>query len=123
VLEVAVKTILVVEDDEPSLKLVRSFLSRERHRVLGAKNVQEALDLAGRERPDLILMDLGLAGIDGFTATRMIKSDPQLRSIPVLALSAEADAQARAAEAGCSGCIAKPFQIKQFLAIVRRYLA
>lgn len=117
------KTVLVVEDDEPSLKLVRAFLSRERHRVLGAKSVEEALELAGRERPDLILMDLGLAGIDGFTATRMIKSDPQLRSIPVLALSAEADAQARAAEAGCSGCITKPLQLKQFLAIVRRFLS
>jgi two-component system cell cycle response regulator DivK len=118
-----VKTVLVVEDDEPSLKLVRSFLSRERHRVLGAKNLEEALGLAGGERPDLILVDLGLAGIDGLTATRMIKSDPQLRSIPVLALSAEADARARAAEAGCSGCIAKPLQLKQFLAMVRKYLS
>jgi two-component system cell cycle response regulator DivK len=120
-----VKTILVVEDDEPSLKLVRTILTRERHRVLGAKNVKEALELAGGERPDLILMDLELAGIDGLAATRMIKSDPQLRSIPVLALSAgaEADAQARAAEAGCSGYLTKPLQLKQFLAVVRKHLS
>jgi CheY-like chemotaxis protein len=120
-----VKTVLVVDDDELDLKLVRTVLTRERHRVLGAKNAEEALRLACEQRPDLILMDLRLPGIDGLQATRMLKSDPQLRGIPVVALSASAmgNVQARAAEAGCSGYITKPLDLKQFIATVRRYLA
>jgi CheY-like chemotaxis protein len=120
-----VKTVLVVDDDELNLKLLRTVLTRERHRVLGARNAREALSLACEHHPDLILMDLRLPGIDGLQATRMLKSDPQLRSIPVVALSggASGDAQARAAEAGCSGYITKPLDLKQLISTVRGYLA
>lgn len=116
------KTILVVEDDEPSLKLLRELLTRERHRVLASRSMREAFALAAGERPDLILVDLDLAAAGGLAAVRMLKTDPQLRIVPVLALSSGSEDRTRAAEAGCSSCIAKPLQAKPLLEAVRKLL-
>jgi two-component system cell cycle response regulator DivK len=104
-----VKRILVVEDVELNRDLLVQLLE-DRYEVLIADDGKMALDLAARERPDLILMDLSLPIIDGWEATRLIKSDPVLRHIPVIAVSAHAmqgDAEI-ARQCGCDDYLPKP---------------
>ncbi|HEX4823286.1 MAG TPA: ATP-binding protein [Candidatus Polarisedimenticolaceae bacterium] len=118
-------TVLVVEDNPVNRKLARNVLRARGYRVLEADTGEEGIELARRERPHLILMDLQLPGLDGMEATRRLKADPQTREIPVVALSAHAqDAdEARAREAGCAGYIAKPIRLSRFPQQVRSYLA
>ena len=102
--------ILLVEDFEDAREMYRDFLEFAGFRVRTARDGREAIDLARLLRPDLILMDLALPGIDGWEATRLLKQDPLTASVPILALSAHAlPAEGkRARDVGCDGFIAKP---------------
>ena len=110
------KTVLVVEDNDLNMKLVQSLLKIGKYKGIGADNAERGLDLAREYLPDLILMDISLPGMDGLTAIRLLRNDPQIRSIPVLALTAHAmeGDESRAKVAGFDGYITKPIDIKAF---------
>ena len=119
------RRILVVEDNALNLELVRDILTAEGYEVLEAADGPTGVAVALAERPELILMDLQLPGLDGFQATQQIRADPKLRDVPIVAVTAHAmkgdDDRARAA--GCDGFVAKPIQVREFVATVERYLA
>jgi len=117
------KKVLVVEDDMDNRRIVVKVLSVEGYHVIEAADGIEALARAREERPDLILMDLALPNLDGWEATRQLKSDPATRSIPVVALTAFAmrgdEEQARAA--GCDDYLPKPVRPAAIREIVKTY--
>ena len=117
--------VLVVEDTAANMKLVCMLLHKAGHAVLQATCADEAIALARAHRPDLILMDIQLPGMDGLAATRILKADESTRHIRVVALTALAmkgDEQ-RMIAAGCDGYIAKPIDYKSFLHTVGALLA
>lgn len=117
--------VLVVEDNALNMKLVSMLLRKAGYKVLQAHSANEAIALAHAHYPDLILMDVQLPGMDGLTATRILKNDESTRGIRVAALTALAmkgDEQ-RVIAAGCDGYIVKPIQYKSFLEEVDRLLA
>ncbi|HEY8360363.1 MAG TPA: response regulator [Ramlibacter sp.] len=105
--------ILYVEDNEDNVFVLRNRLSRAGHEILIAGDGAEGITLAKSEKPDLILMDLSLPVMDGWTATRHLKADPATRNIPVIALSAHAMSgdRERALEAGCDDYDTKPVDL------------
>ena len=111
------KTVLVVDDAPLNRKLIRTILAMKKIRVIEAEDAAQAFTLIREQAPDLVLMDLQLPGLNGLEATRMLKSDPETRDIPVVILSAgsiqEDDREMR--EAGCAGLILKPFSAEDFL--------
>lgn len=118
------KTILVVEDNALNMKLVCALLGLGAFRVLEAADAETGLEVAGRELPDLILMDIQLPGMDGLAAIRRLKSDDRLRHIPVVALTSYAmagDAR-KATEAGCNGYLTKPIDTRSFLGKIDGFL-
>ncbi len=118
------KTILVVEDNDLNMKLVKSLLEMGNYDVLEAMEAQTGIRLAREHRPDLILMDIQLPGMDGLTATRVIKGDDALKDIPVVAITSyamEGD-ERRTREAGCAGYMAKPIDTRSFLENITQYL-
>jgi len=118
------KKILLVEDNPMNRQLVQFILKSEGYIVHEARDGQEALELVKVHLPDLILMDLQLPGMDGFTTTRIIKEDTATKHIPVVALTAYAmsgDAE-RAMEAGCEAYITKPIDPDEFPKMVASYL-
>jgi len=118
-------TILLVEDNEDNRAVYTTILRYYGYHVVEAPNAEEGLELARALQPGLILMDVGLPGMDGWEATRRLKSDPRTRSIPVVALTAHAMAEHRAQSyaAGCDGYLAKPIEPRDVLEEVRRYLS
>lgn len=117
------RLILVVEDNEKNLKLVRDVLQFHGFRTLEAINGEEALVMARQHLPDLVLMDVSLPGIDGVEATRQLKADPSMAATPIVALTAsvmETD-RARFGAAGFAGLIAKPIDVLTFPAQVLAY--
>jgi CheY-like chemotaxis protein len=123
--DMAKKKVLVIEDNALNLKLVRSLLMLEDYQVVEADNAETGIELAKEQQPDLILMDIQLPGMDGLSATRELKTDPEVKGIPVIALTAYAmlgDEQ-KALEAGCVGYISKPLDTKEFPGIISRFLA
>ena len=121
----AKEKVLVIEDNALNLKLVRSLLMLEDYEVVEADNAEAGIQLAKEQHPDLILMDIQLPGMDGLSATRELKADPDVTDIPVVALTAYAmlgDEQ-KALEAGCVGYISKPLDTKEFPGLISRFLA
>ncbi len=118
------KTILIVEDNEDNRLIYSQYLAHAGYRVLEAGNGAEGLEVTRRERPDIILMDISMPVMDGLTATRHIKADPELRSIPVVALTAHAMAtdEQLAREAGCDAYVSKPVMPKDVRAEVERWI-
>jgi len=118
------RTILLVEDNELNRKLARNALRTRRYRVLEAKTGFEALELARRHRPDLILMDIQLPEMDGLEVTRRLKADPVTTHIRVVALSAFAreEDRDRARGAGCDGYITKPIRLSTFAAQIESHV-
>jgi two-component system cell cycle response regulator DivK len=102
--------ILVVEDDEANQELVTRFLKRDGHRVVLAANGTEAVQAAIEHVPDLIVMDLGLPGMDGWEAARQIKSNGKTAQVPIIALTAHAlpEDVFKARHAGCDAFETKP---------------
>ena len=118
-------TILVVEDNEPSRDVLSRRLERRAYRVLLAADGQQAVSIARRAMPDLILMDLGLPGIDGWEATRQLKGDATTRHIPIIVLSAHAMTNDReiALAAGGDEFDTKPVRFEQLLVKIASLLA
>ncbi len=117
--------ILVVEDNPTNMKLAVLLLETAGHSVIIATDAEAGLALARTDRPDLILMDIQLPGMDGLEATAVLKRDEATRKIPVIALTALAmkGDEARIRAAGCDGYIAKPMRYQEFLATITTQLA
>ena len=118
-------TVLVIEDNPTNMKLSTFLLESADYTVLAATNAETGLTLAREGRPDLILMDIQLPGMDGLEATTVLKADVATRGIPVIALTALAmkGDEERILAAGCDGYIAKPLDYKDFLATIKAVLA
>jgi two-component system cell cycle response regulator DivK len=118
------KTILVVEDQEDNRQILRDLLASAGFQMIEAHDGEQALIMARSQRPDLILMDIQLPLIDGYEATRSLKRDPELRRIPVIAVTSYALSgdEERAREAGCDAYVAKPFSTRNLLATIERFL-
>ena len=118
------KTVLIVEDNELNMKLFNDLLEAGGYRTLQTRNGFEAIELARRHRPDLILMDIQLPEVSGLDVTRWIKEDDELRSIPIIAVTAFAmkGDEERIRAGGCEAYISKPISVTKFLETVRHYL-
>ena len=116
--------ILIVEDNEKNLKLVRDVLQFKGYRTLEAETAEEGIALARAQQPDLILMDIQLPIMDGYEATRRIRSNPDNKSIPIIAITSYALSgdEGKALAAGCDAYVAKPYSPRQLLAKIRAYL-
>lgn len=119
------RKILVIEDSPTNMKLVRLLLAGRGYQVLEADNAPDGIALAQRERPDLILIDIQLPGMDGLTATGLLKQDPATAAIRIAALTALAmkGDEERILAAGCDAYIAKPIHSTAFLERVSELLA
>jgi two-component system cell cycle response regulator DivK len=119
------KRILVVEDQADTRRIIRDMLAPTDYEVAEAENGEEALAAIAKQRPDLILMDVQLPIMDGYTATRRIKADPVLRSITIIAVTSYAlDGEEKTARAaGCDDYVPKPFSPRQLLAKIRQHLS
>jgi CheY-like chemotaxis protein len=119
-----VNRILLVEDNEMNRDAISRLLERRGFTLLTAPDGEEGVRLCAEVRPDLVLMDLGLPGIDGFEATRRIKADPATRDIPVVALTARALTSDREAafEAGCDEYDTKPVDLGRLVDKIHRLL-
>src|SRR5438093_13112793 len=117
--------ILYVEDNEDNVYVVKSRLTRAGYTVLVAPDAEQGVTMAAAERPDLILMDLSLPGLDGWEATRRLKAAAETRGIPVIALSAHAMAgdREKALAAGCDDFDTKPIELERLLAKMAALLA
>src|SRR5215471_15803355 len=117
-------TILYIEDTENNRILVTRRLSKSGYEVLTSESAEAGLSLALAKMPDLILMDMGMPDIDGWTATRHLRADPRLCHIPVIALTAHAmqGDRERAIEAGCDDYETKPFDFPRLLEKIAAHL-
>ena len=117
------KTVLVVEDLDDSRFAMKLAMELSGYDALEATNGQEAVEVAQREQPDVILMDLGLPVLDGFTATRLIREKKGLRNVPIVAVSANATAEYRvkALAAGCSEYVTKPIDFDRLKRLVSHF--
>ena len=117
--------ILIVEDNAANMKLACLLLRSAGHQPLCAVDAETGLALARSDRPDLILMDIQLPGMDGLAATTLLKQEPFTASIPVIALTALAmkEDQEKSRVAGCDAYIAKPLRYKELLAAIDTLLA
>jgi two-component system cell cycle response regulator DivK len=118
------KRILVVEDHEDNRQILRDLLASAGYEMIEAENGEAGVAAAAAHHPDLILMDIQLPILDGYEATRRIKSDPALKSIPIIvvtsyALSGDED---KARLAGCDAYVAKPYSPRLLLARIREFL-
>lgn len=116
--------ILIVEDNEKNLKLLRDVLQFKGYRTLEAMTASEGLRLAREERPDLVLMDIQLPDIDGITALGRLRADPLTQKTPVVAVSASVmpDDQQRIVASGFDAYVTKPINVKSFLETVERFI-
>jgi len=119
------KTILIVEDNEKNMKLVRDILRHNGHATIEAPTGGEGVRLASEQKPDLILMDIQLPDIDGIEALRRIRADRALDAVAVIAVSASVmpDDQQKIVTSGFDAFVTKPINLKQFLDTVKRFLA
>ena len=118
------KTVLVVEDNELNMKLFHYLLEAHGYNKLQTKDGMDALRIAREHRPDLILMDIQLPEVSGLEVTKWIKEDEDLKSIPVIAVTAFAmkGDEEKIREGGCEAYIAKPISVTSFLETVRKFL-
>ena len=118
------KTVLVVEDNELNMKLFHDLLEAHGYGILQTKDGMEALQIARDHKPDLILMDIQLPEVSGLEVTKWIKEDDNLKSIPVIAVTAFAmkGDEEKIREGGCEAYIAKPISVANFLQTVQKFL-
>ena len=118
------KSVLIVEDNELNMKLFHDVLDAHGYETLQTRTGLEALALARKHRPDLILMDIQLPEVSGLEVTKWLKDDDELAAIPVVAVTAFAmkgDEQ-RIRQGGCEAYISKPISVTSFLDTVRRFI-
>jgi two-component system cell cycle response regulator DivK len=118
------KSVLIVEDNELNMKLFHDLLEAHGYRTLQTRNGFDAMDIARAERPDLIIMDIQLPEVSGLEVTKWLKEDDDLRSIPVIAVTAFAmkGDEERIRQGGCEAYISKPISVSKFLETVKSYL-
>jgi len=118
------KSVLIVEDNELNMKLFRDLLEAHGYQTSATSNGFEALNLIRSVRPDLILMDIQLPQVSGLEVTRWIKDDPELRTIPVVAVTAFAmkGDEERIREGGCEAYLSKPISVGKFIETVQRFI-
>jgi CheY-like chemotaxis protein len=120
------KKILIVDDNEKNLKLLRVILQNYGYEVLEAQNGEEAVKLAKENIPALILMDIRMPVMDGITATKIIKSEPSIAKIPVIIVTSSAmkgDSERIISESGGDGYISKPIDVKKLKEIVGKFIS
>ncbi len=117
------KTVLIVEDNELNMKLFHDLLEAHGYQTVATRNGIEALDLARQHHPDLIIMDIQLPEVSGLEVTKWLKDDPDLRGIPVVAVTAFAmkGDEERIRKGGCEAYLSKPISVAKFLDTVRHY--
>ena len=118
------KTVLVVEDNELNMKLFHDLLEAHGINTIETRNGKDVLDIARQNKPDLILMDIQLPEVSGLDVTKWLKADDELKSIPVIAVTAFAmkgDEQ-KIREGGCEDYISKPISVTHFLETINKYL-
>ena len=118
------KTVLVVEDNELNMKLFHDLLEANGYNIVQTRNGLEAIDLAREHHPDLILMDIQLPEVSGLEVTKWIKEDDELRTIPVIAVTAFAmkGDEERIRQGGCEAYLSKPISVTKFLETVKTYI-
>ena len=118
------RRVLVVEDHEDNRRILRDLLEHAGYEMIEAVTGEEGLALADSERPDLILMDIQLPGLDGYETTRRIKANPTLARIPIVAVTSYALSgdDRKAFDAGCDAYVTKPFSPRALLAKIREYV-
>jgi CheY-like chemotaxis protein len=118
------KTVLLVEDNEDNRTVYRTILEHFGYRVIEARNGEDGISMAREHHPDLILMDISIPLIDGWEATRILKSEAGTSDIPIIALTAHALAtdRSKANEVGCDGYLAKPCEPRRVVAEVERFI-
>ncbi|HEX3535827.1 MAG TPA: response regulator [Stellaceae bacterium] len=119
------KRVLIVEDNELNMKLFNDLLEAHGYQTLQTRDGVEALQMAREHRPDLILMDIQLPEVSGLEVTKWIKEDDELRTIPVIAVTAFAmkGDEEKIREGGCEAYIAKPISVMSFLSTVDQFLS
>jgi len=119
------RTIMVVEDYDDTRMLLKQGLEMLGYSVLEASNGQEAVDIADRERPDLILMDLDLPILDGIAATQQIRQQEHMESVPIVAVTAYplSYSRVKAFAKGCNEYMPKPIDMSELARVVNRYLS
>ena len=117
------RKILVIEDNELNMKLVRTLLKLGNFQVIEAVDAETGIQLARNTDPDIILMDVQLPGMDGLEATQILKKDPKTQIIPIVALTSYAMTgdKKKALNAGCDGYITKPINTRTFLDEISRF--
>ena len=117
-------TILIVEDNEKNMKLARDVLQSRGYTTLEAVSGEDGVRMAVEKKPDLVLMDIQLPGINGIEALRQVRTDPGCARIPIVAFTASVMSTDRSqiSEAGFDGFIGKPINLKEFLETVKRVL-
>jgi two-component system, cell cycle response regulator DivK len=115
--------VLIAEDNGKNMKLFRDVLQASGYETLEATTGEQAIELATQHAPDLVLMDIQLAGMDGLTALRRLREDERTASIPVVALTAQAMTgdRERFLEAGFDGYMSKPVNVVEFIGMVKRH--
>ena len=118
------KKFLLIEDNEQNRYLVTFLLTQRGHEVVPAESGPVGIELAGRIRPDLILLDIQLPGMDGYAVARALKSDAALRAVPIVAVTSYAmlGDREQALAAGCNGYLEKPINPRTFVASVECFL-
>ncbi|AWU94024.1 response regulator [Azospirillum ramasamyi] len=118
------KTVLIVEDNELNMKLFHDLLEAHGYGTLQTRDGMDAMRLARQHHPDLILMDIQLPEVSGLEVTRWIKDDPELKSIPVVAVTAFAmkGDEEKIRQGGCEDYVAKPISVVKFLETVKKFL-
>ena len=118
------KTVLYIEDTFENRMLIKRILQAEGYIVLEAENAHHAMDVIAQNTPDLILMDINMPDIDGYTLTSRLRTMPKLKTIPILALTANVmrGDRERSLAAGCDGYIQKPIDVDTFSDLIARYL-
>jgi two-component system, cell cycle response regulator DivK len=118
------KTVLIVEDNELNMKLFNDLLEAHGYATLKTSHGIEAMELARAHKPDLILMDIQLPEVSGLEVTRWLKADEELKSIPVIAITAFAmkGDEERIREGGCEAYMSKPISVAKFIATIKTYL-
>jgi CheY-like chemotaxis protein len=117
-------TILIIEDHPLNMELIADLLETHGYVVLQAEDAESGIALAKEERPAIVLMDVGLPGMDGLTATSILKAEAATKEIPVIALTAHAmkEDEEKALAAGCDGYIRKPVDTRTLPEMVARFI-
>ncbi|KPP82648.1 MAG: two-component system, cell cycle response regulator DivK [Oceanicaulis sp. HLUCCA04] len=123
-LQVMSKKVLIVEDNELNMKLFHDLLEAHGYETLQTREGLKAIDIAREHRPDLILMDIQLPEVSGLDVTKWLKSDEDLASIPVVAVTAFAmkGDEERIREGGCEGYLSKPITVTSFIETIRKFI-